>query len=92
MCVYIYRMHVCIFIYIVTMYVCVLVYVHVRGCTRMFMGVYCGVYTCMRVCLCGFMCLVACCSVSDPFGEIRTQLQEARTRFGFVLVVDPIQW
>ena len=36
--------------------------------------------------------LVACYSVLDPFGEIRTQLQETRTRSRFVLVVDSIQW
>ena len=52
--------------------VCVYLYTYICGCTRMFMGVYYGVYTCTRVCLCGFICLVACCSVSDSFGEIRT--------------------
>ena len=31
-------------------------------------------------------------SVSDPFGEIRTQLQETRIRSRLVLVVNPIQW
>ena len=55
----------------------------------------------VRVCVCMhvwvlsmhlylFVCSVACYSVSDPFGEIRTQLQETRTRSRFVLVVDPI--
>ena len=52
--------------------VCMCILVHVRGCAHMCMRVYCGVYTCTRVCLCEFMCLVACCSVSDPFGEIWT--------------------
>ena len=70
---------------------CIL-YTYICGCTRIFMRVYCEVYTCTRVCLCEFMCLVAYYSVLDSFGDIRTQLQETRTRSRFVLVVDPIQW
>ena len=69
--------------------VCVYLYTYICGYTRMIMRVYCGVYTCTRVCLCEFMCLVACYSVSDRL--VRSgPLQEIRTRFGFVLVVDPI--
>ena len=34
--------------------------------------------------------LVVCYNVSDLFGEIRTQLQETRTRSRFMLIVDPI--
>ena len=55
--------------------VCVYLYTYICGCTRMFMRVYCGVYTCMRVCLCEFMCLVACCSVSYSFGETWTRFK-----------------
>ena len=65
---------------------CILVYVCVRGCTRICLCARVGVsyiYIYMYV-------LVACYSISDLFGEIRTQLQEIRTRFRFVLVVDPI--
>ena len=58
-----------------SMHVCwcmrILVYVYIRVYMYI-MGVCCGVYTCTRVCLCGFICLVACCSISDSFGEIRT--------------------
>ena len=64
----------CVSFYL-SMHVCwcmLYLYTYIYGCTRMFMSVYCGVYTCTRVCLCGFICWVACCSVSDSFGEIRT--------------------
>ena len=38
-----------------------------------------------------YLCLYICgYSISDPFGEIRTQLLETRTRSGFMPVVDPI--
>ena len=36
------------------------------------MYVYACICMCTRVCLCEFMCLVTCYSISDSFGEIRT--------------------
>ena len=67
-CVWVYvYMHACIYVYI-----CVYLYTCICGYTRMFMRVCCGVYMCTRVCVCEFMCLIACCSVSDSFGEIKT--------------------
>ena len=60
------------------------VYVGIHVCVGVLGSVLSVYYVYMYV-------LVTCYSVSDLFGEIRTQLQETRTRFGFVLVVDRIQ-
>ena len=63
------------------------------------MYVYVGVHVCVGMLRCVssmhlylFTCSIACYSISDLFGEIRTQLQETWTRSGFVLVMDPIDW
>ena len=92
-CMYVYKL-----IY-VNESVCIYIYVHMRAwnCVCMCILVYTYVYVCTwvytYVSVCSGMCLaciyvymyvlVACYSVSDPFGEIRA-------RFGFVLVVDPM--
>ena len=60
---------------------------YVCGYTHMCPYARVGVLACIYIYL---YVLVACYSISDLFGEIWTQLQEIRTRFGSVLVVDPI--
>ena len=66
--------------YIVCMYVytCICTCVGVHACVGVLESVF-------SVHLYLFVCSVACYSISDLFGE-------TRTRFGLVLVVDPIQW
>ena len=71
---------------------CILVYMYECGCTRVCVCVYacvacvCGfMYECTGVFLCEFMCSVACCSDTDPFGEIQTRYR----RFVLVLVMNP---
>jgi len=67
---------------LINWYVCMCMLVYVRV----------GVYVYVSVCTCGCLAciyiylyvLVACYSISNLFGEIRTQLQKTRTRFGFV--------
>jgi len=73
------------YVYIICtyMYIMYMVYSGVYACVYMYIS---GVCTCTGACLDEFMCLVACCSDLDPFGEIRTRYW----RFGVVLVMDPI--
>ena len=62
---------------------CIWVYTCVYACVYVYIY---GVCMYMGVCSCEFVDWVACCSVSDPFGEIRTHCR----RLEFVLVMDPI--
>jgi len=55
----------------------------VRACVSMFGSVF-SIYLYL------FVCVVACYSILDSLGVIRTQLQETRTGSRFMLVVDPI--
>jgi len=68
-------------------YTCICIYVIICGCIPVFV---CGVY--MYVCILVFVwvhvCWVACCSVSDPFDEIRTRCR----RLEFVFVDYLIHW
>ena len=54
----------------------------------MYRYTYMWVFIRVFMCTCVRVCSVAWQSVLDPFGKIRTRYR----RFGFVLVVDPIDW
>ena len=69
-------MHICM--YVITGE-CVY-YVHICMCIPV-----CG---CVNVYVREFICLVACYSDTDPFGEIRARCR----RFRLVFVVSPIYW
>ena len=74
------HVYVCICVCVQCMGKCVCVYVCMYVCMYVCIHVYLGVYSCE------FMGWVACCSVSNMFGEIRTRYE----RFGVVLDMDPI--
>ena len=70
------------------MYVGVCVYLYMYVGVRVCVGVLGSMFS---VYLYLFVCSVVCYSVSDSL--VRSgPLQETRTRSGFLLVVDPIQW
>jgi len=64
------------------------IYVHMWVYTCVYARVACMCGYVYGVCLCVFISWVACCSGPDSLSETQTHYR----RFGFVLVVDPVDW